>query len=65
MYYAYRTMFAFLTRLFSTRILSLVVPETLLIFSCYILADYWASGTDPKRMISGSRKLSNWAARTR
>src|SRR5690349_4225259 len=40
-------MFAFLKSLFSTRMLSLIVPETLLIFSCYILATYWISGTDP------------------
>jgi lipopolysaccharide/colanic/teichoic acid biosynthesis glycosyltransferase len=40
-------MFAFLKRLFSTRILSLVVPETLLVFACYILAAYWTSGADP------------------
>ena len=33
--------------LFSTRILSLLVPETILIFSCYILAAYWLGGADP------------------
>ena len=27
--------------------LSLAVPETILIFSCYILAAYWAGGADP------------------
>jgi lipopolysaccharide/colanic/teichoic acid biosynthesis glycosyltransferase len=40
-------MISFLRSLFSTRVLSLVVPETILIFSCYILAAYWSSGTDP------------------
>ena len=40
-------MFAFLRILFSTRILSLLVPETILIFSCYILAAYWSGGADP------------------
>ena len=40
-------MFSFLRSLFSTRILSLLVPETILIFSCYILAAYWAGGADP------------------
>jgi lipopolysaccharide/colanic/teichoic acid biosynthesis glycosyltransferase len=40
-------MFTFLRRLFSTRVLSLVVPETILIFSCYILAAYWTGGADP------------------
>jgi len=40
-------MFAFLRSLFSTRILSLLVPETILIFSCYILAAYWSGGADP------------------
>ncbi len=29
------------------RILSLLVPETILIFSCYILAAYWLGGADP------------------
>ena len=46
-YYAYRTMFSFLRSLFSTRILSLLVPEAILIFSCYILAAYWSGGADP------------------
>ena len=40
-------MFSFLKNLFSTRILSLLVPETILIFSCYILAAYWLGGADP------------------
>ena len=40
-------MFSFFRSLFSTRILSLLVPETILIFSCYILAAYWLSGADP------------------
>ena len=40
-------MFSFLRNLFSTRILSLVIPETILIFSCYILAAYWSGGADP------------------
>jgi lipopolysaccharide/colanic/teichoic acid biosynthesis glycosyltransferase len=40
-------MLSFLRSLFSTRILSLLVPETVLIFSCYILAAYWYSGADP------------------
>jgi len=40
-------MFSFLRSLFSTRILSLLVPETILIFSCYILAAYWLGGADP------------------
>ncbi len=40
-------MFSFLRSLFSTRILSLLVPEALLIFSCYILAAYWSGGADP------------------
>jgi len=40
-------MFSFLRSLFSTRVLSLIVPETLLIFSCYILAAYWSGGADP------------------
>ena len=40
-------MFTFLKSLFSTRILSLIVPETILIFSCYILAAYWSGGVDP------------------
>jgi len=40
-------MFSFLRSLFSTRILSLLVPETILIFSCYILAAYWSGGADP------------------
>jgi len=40
-------MFSFLHNLFSTRTLSLLVPETILIFSCYILAAYWLGGADP------------------
>ncbi len=40
-------MFSFLRSLFSARILSLLVPETILIFSCYILAAYWSVGADP------------------
>jgi len=40
-------MFTFLKSLLSTRILSLIVPETILIFSCYILAAYWSGGVDP------------------
>ena len=40
-------MFSFFRSLFSTRILSLLVPETILIFSCYILAAYWLGGADP------------------
>src|SRR5579863_2469470 len=40
-------MFSFLRSLLSTRILSLLVPETILIFSCYILAAYWSGGADP------------------
>jgi len=40
-------MFSFLRSFFSARILSLLVPETILIFSCYILAAYWSGGADP------------------
>src|SRR5580704_16452030 len=40
-------MFSFLRNLLSTRILSLLIPETILIFSCYILAAYWSGGADP------------------
>jgi lipopolysaccharide/colanic/teichoic acid biosynthesis glycosyltransferase len=40
-------MFSFFHNLFSTRTLSLLVPETILIFSCYILAAYWLGGADP------------------
>jgi len=40
-------MISFLKSLFSTRILSLLVPETILIFSAYILAAYWLGGADP------------------
>jgi len=40
-------MSSFLRSLFSTRILSLLVPDTILIFSCYILAAYWSGGADP------------------
>jgi lipopolysaccharide/colanic/teichoic acid biosynthesis glycosyltransferase len=40
-------MISFLHNLFSTRILSLLVPETILICSCYIFAAYWLGGADP------------------
>lgn len=40
-------MFSFLRSLFSTRMLSLVVPETILIFFCYILAAYLLAAADP------------------
>lgn len=40
-------MFSFLRSLFSTRVLSLIVPEILLIFFCYVLAAYWSNGADP------------------
>lgn len=40
-------MFSFLRSLFSTRMLSLVIPETILIFACFIVAAYWLGGTDP------------------
>ena len=40
-------MFSFLRSLFSTRILSLLIPDALLAFSCYILAAYWTVGADP------------------
>jgi lipopolysaccharide/colanic/teichoic acid biosynthesis glycosyltransferase len=40
-------MFSFLRTLFSTRILTLIVPEAVLVFSCYILAAYWYGGADP------------------
>jgi lipopolysaccharide/colanic/teichoic acid biosynthesis glycosyltransferase len=40
-------MFSFFRSLFSTRILSLLIPETILIFSCYILAAFWWGGADP------------------
>lgn len=40
-------MISFLRSLFSARMLSLVVPDTVLIFSCYILAAYWSGGADP------------------
>ena len=42
-----KAMFSFFRSLFSTRMLSLIVPETLLIFACYILAAYYYSGADP------------------
>ena len=37
-------MFSFFRSLFSTRTLSLLIPDTILIFSCYILAAYWSGG---------------------
>jgi lipopolysaccharide/colanic/teichoic acid biosynthesis glycosyltransferase len=40
-------MFPFLRTLFSTRVLSLLVPDALLLFSAYILAAYWSVGADP------------------
>jgi lipopolysaccharide/colanic/teichoic acid biosynthesis glycosyltransferase len=40
-------MFSFFRSLFSTRTLSLLIPETILIFSCYILAAFWWGGADP------------------
>jgi lipopolysaccharide/colanic/teichoic acid biosynthesis glycosyltransferase len=40
-------MFSVLRTLFSTRLLSLWLPEIILIYSCYILAAYWSVGTDP------------------
>jgi Bacterial sugar transferase len=40
-------MFSFLKSLFSTRVLSLIIPEAILIFSSYILAAYWYGGVDP------------------
>lgn len=40
-------MFSFFRSLFSTRTLSLLIPDTILIFCCYILAAYWSGGTDP------------------
>ena len=40
-------MISFLRTLFSTRVLSLVVPDIVLAFACYIVAAYWYSGTDP------------------
>ncbi|HUK18787.1 MAG TPA: sugar transferase [Bryobacteraceae bacterium] len=40
-------MFSFLRTLFSARILSLLAPDAILIFACYILTSYWASGVDP------------------
>jgi lipopolysaccharide/colanic/teichoic acid biosynthesis glycosyltransferase len=46
-YYAYKAMLSFLRSLFSTRVLSLLVPELILIFSCYIFAAYWSAGADP------------------
>ena len=40
-------MFSSLKGFFSTRVLSLLVPDTILVFACYILAAYWVSGADP------------------
>ncbi len=40
-------MFSFLKSIFSARVLSLLVPETALIFSCYLAAVYWSAGADP------------------
>ena len=40
-------MLSFLRSLFSTRILSLLVPDAILAFCCYILAAYWTGGADP------------------
>jgi lipopolysaccharide/colanic/teichoic acid biosynthesis glycosyltransferase len=40
-------MVSVLRTLFSTRVLSLWLPDIILIYSCYILAAYWAVGTDP------------------
>jgi lipopolysaccharide/colanic/teichoic acid biosynthesis glycosyltransferase len=36
-----------LRSLLSARILSLLIPDALLAFACYILAAYWVSGADP------------------
>src|SRR5581483_7424076 len=46
-YYANRAMISLVRHLFSGRVLSLVIPEAVLIFGCYILAAYWLGGTDP------------------
>lgn len=40
-------MFSFIRDLFPTSILTLLAPETILIFGCYVLAAYWSSGADP------------------
>jgi len=40
-------MFSFIRNLFPTSILTLLAPETILIFGCYVLAAYWSSGADP------------------
>jgi lipopolysaccharide/colanic/teichoic acid biosynthesis glycosyltransferase len=40
-------MLSLLRDFFSARVLSLIVPETVLIVSCYILAAYWSGGADP------------------
>jgi len=40
-------MISLVRHLFSGRVLSLVIPEAVLIFGCYILAAYWLGGTDP------------------
>jgi lipopolysaccharide/colanic/teichoic acid biosynthesis glycosyltransferase len=40
-------MFSFFRTLFSTRVLSLLIPDALLIFSAYILTAYWSVGADP------------------
>lgn len=40
-------MFSSVRKLFSSSILGLLVPETILIFFCYVLAAYWSGGADP------------------
>lgn len=40
-------MFLSLKNLFSASILSLLVPETILIVFCYVMAAYWTGGADP------------------
>ena len=40
-------MFSFVRNLFTTSTLSLLVPETILVYFCYILAAYWWGGADP------------------
>jgi lipopolysaccharide/colanic/teichoic acid biosynthesis glycosyltransferase len=40
-------MFSTLRNLFSASILSLLVPDAILIFFCYIMAAYWSGGADP------------------
>ena len=40
-------MFSFLKPVLSARILSLLIPDALLVLACYILAAYWVSGADP------------------